>query len=165
MSNMELSKKQLKLQNQMLSPFKFGLFKLFKLPLALLVGIKLKELTPYSAATSVKYKSLNKNPFKSIYFAVLAMTAELSTGALALFSIAKHKESIAVLVVESHGEFYKKAVGKINFICENGAEFQTSLEKCIAENVPVTVKAVSKGYNSEKELVCEYTFTWSFKKR
>ncbi len=162
---MELSQKQKKLQQQMLSPFKFGLFKIFKLPLAFVAGIKLIELTPYSAIASVKYKYLNTNPFKSMYFAVLAMTAELSTGALALFSIAKYKESIAVLVVESKGKFHKKAVGRIRFICEDGDAFQKGLERCINTKESVQVTASSKGYNQDNELVCEYEFTWSFKVR
>ena len=149
----------------MLSPFKFGLFKIFKLPLAFVAGIKLKELTPYSAITSVKYKYLNTNPFKSMYFAVLAMTAELSTGALALFSIAKHKESIAVLVVESNGKFHKKAVGRIRFICEDGNVFQDALKECVNSKESVQVTAHSKGYNESNELICEYQFTWSFKVR
>ncbi len=162
---MELSSKQQKLQKQMLSPFKFGLFKIMKIPLAYLAGIKLNELTPYSAQTSVKYKYLNTNPFKSMYFAVLAMAAELSTGALALFSIAKYDESIAVLVVESKGKFHKKATGKIRFICEDGEAFQTELDKCVCKNTPVTVTSITKGYNSLDQLVCEYEFTWSFRVR
>lgn len=162
---MELSPKQIKLQKQMLSPFKFGLFKIFKLPLAFIAGIKLKELTPYTAATAVKYKYLNTNPFKSLYFAVLAMTAELSTGALALFSIAKYNESIAVLVVESNGKFHKKAVGRIRFICEDGKAFQEGLAAGLKSGEPVQVKAKAKGFDNENELVCEYEFTWSFKVR
>lgn len=162
---MALTSKQIKLQSQMLSPFKFGLFKIFKLPLAFLVGIKLKELSESTSTTSVKYKRLNTNPFKSMYFAVLAMAAELSTGALALFSIAKHKESIAVLVVESKGKFHKKAIGKIKFICEDGALFNQQLDHCVKTKTPVTVIGTSKGYNEANELVCEYEFTWSFKVR
>ena len=68
-----------------------------------------------------------------MYFAVLAMSAELSTGMLAIFSIAKYDQSIAVLVVESSGKFHKKAVGKIDFICEDGELFQAGIEKCVQE--------------------------------
>ena len=162
---MSLTPKQIKMQGQMLSPFKFGLFKILKLPLAFLTGIKIKELTKISAVTSVEYKYLNTNPFDSLYFAVLAMSAELSTGMLALFSIAKYDQSISVLVVESSGKFYKKAVGKIDFICEDGELFQEGIEKCVQENESKIVKAKSKGFNQQNELVCEYEFTWSFKVR
>lgn len=149
----------------MRSPFQFGLFKIFKLPLAFITGIKLHELSEQEAVTSIRYKYLNKNPFNSLYFAVLAMTAELSTGALALFSIARYKESIAVLVIESRGQFYKKGTGKVRFVCSAGELFKTELIRCVETNTPVTVKANTKGYNEQNELVCEYDFTWSFKVR
>lgn len=162
---MLITEKQNKIRNQILSPFKFGLFKITKLPLTFLSGIKTEELLPNSATTSVKYSYLNTNPFKSIYYGVLAMTAELSTGVLAIFSIAKHQESISLLVVESHGKFLKKATGTIKFTCNDGALFEKEIERCIQEKVPVTVLASTKGYNEQNELVCEYTFTWSFKLR
>ena len=162
---MNLSEKQQKIRAQILSPFKFGLFKITKLPLTFLSGIKATALSPTSATTSVKYGYLNTNPFKSIYYGVLAMTAELSTGILAIFSIGKYEESISLLVIESNGKFHKKATGKIKFTCNEGVLFQEALEKCIQENIPVTVSASTKGFNEQNELVCEYTFTWSFKLR
>tara|TARA_Y100000766_G_C18893665_1_gene599843 strand:+ start:1679 stop:2179 length:501 start_codon:yes stop_codon:yes gene_type:complete len=162
---MPLNQEQEKIKTQILSKFKFGLFKISKLPLAFLSGITTTHLSPDSATTTVKYSYLNTNPFKSIYYGVLAMTAELSTGVLAIFTLAKYRESISLLVVESHGKFIKKATGKIKFTCKDGALFQKEIEKCIEEKTPVTVSASTKGYNQQNELVCEYTFTWSFKLR
>ena len=162
---MNLTIKQKKIRAQILSPLKFKFFTLSKLPLAFLSGIKTTELTTKSASTTVRYKYLNTNPFKSIYYGALAMTAELSTGVLAILSIAKHEESISLLVVESHGKFHKKAIGKIKFTCEDGELFQRELEKCVTEKTPVTVKSHTKGFNENNELVCEYAFTWSFKMR
>jgi hypothetical protein len=162
---MALSEKQLKIQEQMLNPFKFGLFKIFKLPIAYLAGIKLRELNEKTSTSSVRYKYLNTNPFKSMYFAILAMAAELSTGSLALFSIAKHDESIAVLVVSSKGTFMKKAVGEIRFECNNGLDFKNKLEELVQTKEAGLVIAKAIGYNSNDEIVCEYEFTWSFKVR
>ena len=162
---MSITEKQKRIRSQILSPFKFGFFKITKLPLTFLSGIKAEELSENKATTSVKYKYLNTNPFQSVYFGVLAMTAELSTGILAIFSIAKYQESISLLVVESNGKFHKKATGKIKFTCNDGALFQKELKSCLEKKIPVTVKASTKGFNEQNELVCEYTFTWSFKLR
>lgn len=162
---MQLSSKQIKLQKQMLSPFKFGLFKLAKVPLAFIAGVKLNSLTAEGSITSVRYKYLNTNPFKSMYFAVLAMAAEMSTGALALFTLAKHEDSIALIVVSSKGVFHKKAVGKITFECNDGSIFDQKITKAINSGEAETVRAKSIGYNSDKEVVCEYEFEWSFKLR
>ena len=84
---------------------------------------------------------------------------------MAIFSIGKYEESISLLVVESNGKFYKKAIGTIKFTCNDGALFQKEIERCIEEKIPVTVSASTKGFNEQNELVCEYTFTWSFKLR
>ena len=162
---MDLSNKQQKLRTKILSPLQFGLFKITKLPLTFLSGIKATELSADHATTSVKYKHINTNPFKSVYFGVLAMTAELSTGILAIFSIAKYKESISLLVIESNGKFHKKATGKIRFSCSDGPLFQKELQRCVEEKTPVTVKSSTNGYDDQNELVCEYSFTWSFKLR
>ena len=42
---------------------------------------------------------------------------------------------------------------------------EKALEKCVQEKTPVTTSASTKGFNEHNELVCEYTFTWSFKLR
>jgi len=38
---------------------------------------------------TVKHRWLNQNPFNSMYFAVQAMAAELTTGALVMYQIKK----------------------------------------------------------------------------
>lgn len=162
---MSLTASQIKLQKQMLNPLTFALFKLTKLPLAFLTGLKAYSLDQYQCTTIVKYKYLNKNPFRSMYFAVLSMAAELSTGAVALLSIAKHDKSIAVLVVKSEGDFFKKAVGKITFLCKDGQDFQRAVDKAVESNEAGSFRAQSIGYDETGDKVCEYHFTWSFKVR
>jgi hypothetical protein len=161
----ELSKAQIKLQKQLLSKFTFSIFKMLKIPLAFFAGIKAYSLDQYQCTTTVNYKHLNTNPFKSMYFAVLAMTAELSTGALALFGIAKHKESIAVLLVKSEGEFYKKALGKITFLCKDGQRLQEEIDKSVESKEAGSFRCHTIGYDVSGDKVCEYYFTWSFKVR
>ena len=71
--------------------FKYHLFLLFKLPIAIIAGVRLRSISLESCTTSVKHRWLNQNPFQSIYFAVQAMAAELSTGALVLQFIKQQK--------------------------------------------------------------------------
>ena len=59
---------------------------MFKLPSAWLCGVRVKAISKTDCSVGVKHKWINQNPFKSMYFAVQAMAAELSTGAL-VFSI------------------------------------------------------------------------------
>ena len=67
-------------QQKMLNPIFFKLFLILKLPLAFLAGIKLKSLNDTQSTVQLKYNCLNKNPFKSIYFAALSMAGELASG-------------------------------------------------------------------------------------
>ena len=56
---------------KMLNPIFFKLFLILKLPLAFLAGVKLKFLNETQSTVQLKYNCLNKNQFKSIYFAAL----------------------------------------------------------------------------------------------
>jgi hypothetical protein len=98
-------------------PIKFRLYMLAKLPMGFLAGLKLTQLEPGRAAVQVKYKWLTQNPFGSMYFAVLSMAAEFSTGILCLANIYKSDPAISMLVVKMESHFYKKAVGVITFTC------------------------------------------------
>jgi hypothetical protein len=71
-------------RRQVLSPAKLRLFMLRKLPMAWLAGLRLTALTPAAATVTIRYKYLTQNPFRSIYFACLAMAAELASGIQAM---------------------------------------------------------------------------------
>ena len=47
-------------------------------------SIKVEKVDEQASAISVRYSWFSKNPFKSIYFACLAMAAEMASGVLAL---------------------------------------------------------------------------------
>lgn len=149
--------------NTIQNPIKYKLFLLAKLPMAFLSGLKVVQLQPEQAAVQVRFKWLNQNPFKSIYFAVLSMAAELSTGLLAFGQIYNRQPSVSMLVTKVEGEFYKKAVGKIAFSCQNGNDVIKAIEETIATKQGTTVICKSVGANEQNEIVAVFYFTWSFK--
>ena len=120
-------------------------------------------ITAQKSVVTVKFKWLNQNPFQSIYFAVLAMAAELSTGILAFGQIYKRNPSISMLVVKLEAEFYKKTTGKIYFTCTDGDKITEAIEQSILQNIATTIQCTSIGKNSKDEVVTKFTFTWSFK--
>ncbi len=61
---------------------KLNSFLMFKLPSAWLCGVRVEKIDANHCETRVKHRWINQNPFNSLYFAVQAMAAELSTGAL-----------------------------------------------------------------------------------
>ena len=96
-----------------LTPSKINTFLFFKLPSAFICGVRVKQLKTAKCTVTVKHRWINQNPFNSMYFAVQAMAAEMSTGALVLYQIKKSNKKISMLVANNKGNFTKKATGKI----------------------------------------------------
>ena len=145
--------------------FLFKVYAIQKLPLAFLTGFKIVELDELKCVTRVKYSYLNKNPFRSTFWAVLGMAAELSTGAYALLATKGKEESIAVILVGTHAEFVKKATGATTFTCSNWFEFDKAVGRAIETGEPQIATGRSIGSNSDDEIIAIFEFTWSFKKR
>ena len=143
--------------------FKFRLFLLYKLPAAFFSGIKVKEINGEKCITSVPYKWLTQNPFRSVYFASLAMAAEMSTGAIALSNVYKRKPSVSMLVTKMEATYFKKATDTIYFICEQGKEIYAVIDEAIKTSEAKIIVAKSVGKNKSGEIVAEFLFTWSFK--
>jgi hypothetical protein len=146
-------------------PLKFRAFLLGNIPSAYFAGIRIREMDGTCCTVSVPYKWFSRNPFRSIYFACLAMAGEMSTGALGMSYLYKRKPSVAMLVVSVHADYLKKATGKTVFVCEDGDLFRRSIEQAIETGEPQLVKARSTGRDSNGEIVAEMIVTWSFKRR
>jgi len=145
------------------SPLKFKLFLISKLPMAWIAGLKKLDLTSERAVVGVKYGYWTQNPFRSMYFAVLAMAAELSTGLLVLSQVYKSGKNISTLVYKMQADFNKKAVGKIRFICDDGPLLQATIQKAIDTGEGQTLEMTSIGYNENNEQVAKFVITWSMK--
>ncbi len=144
-------------------PVKFRIFLLSKLPSAFFSGVRVVHADEKKCTVKVPYKWFSQNPFKSTYFACLAMAAEMSTGILAMAQIYKRKPSVSMLVVKVESEYFKKAAGRTQFICEDGAKFTEAVEESIRTGEARTVQARSIGTNANGEQVAVFTITWSFK--
>lgn len=146
-----------------LHPLKYRLFLLSRLPLVFFTGTRIREITTEHSVVSVKYKWLNQNPFHSLYFAVLAMAAELSTGALCMGFIYKREPPISMLIVKLEAEFLKKATGTILFKCDDGNRIHQTIEQAIISGESQSIRCTSTGYNEKNEVVAVFNVEWSFK--
>src|SRR6516162_5665504 len=90
-------------------PVKFRMFLFSKLPAAWFSGLKLRELDGQHCVVSVPFSWYSKNPFRSTYFACLAMAAEMSTGALAMMQVYKRRPPVSMLVTRMEANYFKKA--------------------------------------------------------
>ena len=143
-------------------PLKFSWYLWRRLPLAWLMGLKIKDIEQHTCSILLPFKKRNLNPFKSMYFAAQIAAAELSTGLLLLVAI-DGKPKISMLVKEVQTNFVKKAVSDLNFVCRDGKIIEEAINQAIATREKVEFHAISLGYNKEAEMVCEAKITWSIK--
>ena len=152
-----------KIQQMALSPLKMKLYMLKHLPLGFFTGLKVLELDKNKATVSAPFKYLNKNPFRSVYFAVLSMAAELSSGILALSMVVDSKTPVSMLVLNMKADFLKKAKTKITFSCNDGEKIGNAIKKCLLTKEGEIIEVHTSGYDTNGEQVAEFQFTWTFK--
>jgi hypothetical protein len=145
------------------SPAKLNTFLLLKLPSAFLCGVRVKSISPEKCVATVKHRWLNQNPFNSMYFAVQAMAAELTTGALVMHQIQKSGKNISMLVANIKGNFTKKAKGRITFTCNQGHLIEEAIQKTIASGEGETIWLKSIGVDEKGDQVSEMDFEWSIR--
>ncbi len=144
-------------------PVKFRMFLLLRLPSAFFSGLRIKGIDETKAVVTVPYKWFSQNPFRSTYFACLAMAAEMSTGLLAMMHTYKSLPPVSMLVIGLEANYFKKATGLTLFTCEEGEAINNTILEAIHSGEGRSIKAKSVGKNKEGELVAEFFITWSFK--
>jgi len=146
-------------------PSKINRFLMFKLPAAWIAGVRVKEITDEKAVVTARHKWINQNPFQSMYFAVLAMGAELSTGILVMKKIQESNRNISMLVTHIEADFTKKARGKIRFVCEEGNLIDEKIKRAVETGEGVTFNLNSKAFDEKNDMVCHFVFQWSIKRK
>jgi hypothetical protein len=145
-------------------PFRFSLYLCWKLPIAWLAGVRLKQLTATGCVTVVPFKWLSQNPFRSTYFACLSMAAEMSTGLPAMMYVrGAAPKRVSMLVTGMQASFVKKATGKTWFTCDEGAVLQDAIARTAASGEPETVTVNSIGRSYDGTVIASFAITWSFK--
>ena len=146
-----------------LSPSKLNSFLIMKLPSAWLCGVRVKHIDRSQCEVGVRHRWINQNPFRSMYWAVQGMAAELSAGALVMDKIQESGEKISMLVAQNRSVFKKKATGKITFNCYDGDKVATYIEKALETDEGQTFWMKSVGVDESGEEVSVFEFEWTVK--
>ena len=146
------------------TPNQINKWMLFKLPAAWLTGVRILSISDTRCEVKVRFKWINQNPYRSMFWAVQGMAAELTTGMLLTKSIQESNTNISMLLVGNKSNFYKKAVGKIKFICDQG-ETAKELINLTKKNITYKAWLKAKGFDETGDIVSEFDFEWSCKKR
>ena len=144
-----------------LTPKKVNSFNFFKLPSVWWCGIRVKHLDDSTCVVTVRHKWINQNPFKSMFWAVQGMAAELTTGALMMRQIQECGQRISMLVLNNNASFTKKATGIITFSCDQGIAVDEAIQKTIETGEGQTIWMKSVGVNEDGVVVSTFNFEWT----
>lgn len=150
---------------QITNAVKFRFFMLQRLPAAFFAGLRIQYFDEHKAVVRVKHKWFNQNPFRSMYFAIQSMAAEMSTGLLGFGQVYHRDPAVSMLVVGLEATFLKKVVDTVTFTCLDGDNIHNAIETAIQTGEAQTVACRSSGTNEAGEAVAEFIITWSFKAR
>ena len=123
-------------------------YTLLKLPAAYFAGVRVHAVDDATCLVRVRLKWINQNPFKSMFWAVQGMAAELATGALIMRLLQRTNIKASMLVIETKATFSKKAVGLISFECNQGEELKKAIVKAATDNEPQQLWLHAKGIDS-----------------
>ena len=146
-----------------LSPKQINTFTLFKLPSVYFCGVRVKAISETSCMVSVKHRWINQNPFRSMFWAVQGMAAELTTGTLVMSCIKESNLKISMLVANNKASFFKKATGRINFTCNDGEKIKEAINKAIETKEGQTCWMKAEGVNTDGVIVSVFEFEWTVK--
>ncbi len=138
-----------------------NIFLFFKLPSVWWCGIRVKEISSKSCRANVRLGWFNKNPFKSLFWAVQGMASELTTGMLIMQAITKSKKNISMLVLNNKANFSKKAKGLISFNCYQGEKINEVINKLLESKKPQTLWVKSFGKDESGDVVSSFEFEWT----
>ena len=145
-----------------ITPSSIKLYTLFKLPAAYFTGVRVKSIDVKQCTVRVRLNFMNKNPFRSMFWAVQGMAAELSTGALIMASLHSSDIKASMLLIETKATFSKKAVGTITFECNQGSEVSKAVVKSSTDG-PQQMWLHACGIDSAGDEVSYFSFLWSIK--
>ena len=145
------------------SPWKMKMYMLQQLPMGFIAGLRIVNIDEEGSVVSVPYRFINKNPFKSMYFAVQAMAAELSSGILALAEVMVAEEAVSMLVLGMKASFTKKARTKVSFKCDDAKKIKDAIAASIKSGEGEIIDVTAIGVDEDGEVVAEFVFTWTFK--
>ena len=114
------------------------------------IGACVRELAPGNTKVTLRERRAVRNHLNSIHAVALMNLAELSSG---LAMISGLPDTVQGIVTAFHIEYFKKARGTITAIG------QCDIPPAITERIEA--KSHVKIYNTEKQLLCQATATWT----
>lgn len=150
------------LAKKLTSPWQLRLWMLTKLPMGLVSGMYVESLDENSCVVVLRDRWWIRNPFGSVFWAVMGMAAELSTGAL-VFAYASGSD-VKFILVGMEAKFFKKTKGKSYYFCDTGSNVLKSIEHLVNTNDPGFVMLPVTAKDQAGQVLATFTFQWQLGK-
>ncbi len=141
---------------------KFRIFTAISMPAAWFAGLRIDSLDHESCVTSLPGGWRTQNPFKTMYWAVQGMGAELATGAFPFAISRSMPEKIRMFVVGTEAKFIKRAKGRITFVCKDIEAARKAIEESARTGKSVDREFIVIATDTSGEIVSEWVFKWNF---
>ncbi|MBK9983232.1 MAG: DUF4442 domain-containing protein [Saprospiraceae bacterium] len=151
-----------KLSKQLTTPWKMRMWMLRRLPMGLISGMVIDSLDENGCRVMLKDRLWIRNPFGSVFWAVMGMAAELSTGALVYAYVSGTNTKYILTGVK--GEFLKKVRGKSYYFCNSGQEVQLQLDSLRTPGETLTISLPVTAHDQAGQKVASFEFYWQLKR-
>ena len=150
------------LAKKLTTPWKLRLWMLTKLPMGLLSGMYVKTLDEKGCVVVLKDRIWIRNPFGSVFWAVMGMAAELSTGAL-IYAYASGTD-VRFILVGVEAKYFKKAKGKSYYFCDAGLDVLRSFQEIVNMNEPGSLILPVTAKDQAGQVLATFIFQWQLRK-
>ena len=151
-----------KIARQLTNPWKMRWWMLRRLPMGLISGMLIESLDENGCKVMLKDRMWIRNPFGSVFWAVMGMAAELSSGALLYTYVSGTNTKYILISMEA--VFLKKVRNKSFYFCRSGQEVQRNLNSLESPGDTCTVTIPVSAYDHAGQSVAEFKFCWQLKK-
>ena len=151
-----------KIAQRLVRPWQLRIWMLTHLPMGLVSGMSIESLDENSCKVVLKDRLWIRNPFRSVFWAVMGMAAELSSGSL-VYAWASGTNSKFILT-GIEGKFLKKLRGKSSYFCQSGQEVRRSLDSLENPGDQIVLIMPVIAQDQAGDTVAEFQFHWQFKK-
>ena len=130
--------------------------------MGLLSGMVIESLDESGCKVMLKDRFWIRNPFRSVFWAVMGMAAELSTGALIYAYVSGSNTKYILIGINC--EFLKKVRGKSFYFCSSGQDVLRNLNSLENPGDTCTVILPVTAYDQAEQIVAEFKFSWQLRK-
>lgn len=140
-------------------------FGLTRIPLLFYVRPTVIEKTPRRVVIKIPLNRRTRNHQHSMYFAALAMGADVAVGLLAVELIGRQKKNISFIFKDFKAEFYRRATADVYFSCDQGDAITALVQRAVTgqDRVEMPLEAVATVPDENDEPVASFRLTLSLK--